>query len=100
MYRIAFMTRRESPSLRSRLEQKAERVRLKTCANRCITTSEMKVGFQENELPVRIVRVDFCNHTLSPGVSVVQSGTEGSRNLIVGAEVPDVSQTPAAIRRP
>ena len=52
----------------------------------------MKVGLQEDELPVRILGINLCNHALAPGMAVIQRGAEGAGDLVVGAEVPDVGQ--------
>ena len=61
--------------------------------------SEVIIGLHENELPVRIFRIDRCNYTLAPGMAVIKSRAEGFCKLVVGADVPDVSQATEAVAR-
>lgn len=61
--------------------------------------SEVIIGLQEDELPVRIFRIDRCNYTLAPGMAVIKSRAEGFCKLVVGADVPDVSQATEAVAR-
>ena len=59
-------------------------------------TLEVEIRFKKNELAVGVSWVDFLNRTLAPSVAIVESRSKASRDLIVGAEVPDVGEPPVA----
>src|ERR1700733_9767256 len=68
-------------------------------AHRSRAILEVEVRLQENELPIRILRINRGNDALAPRMAIVKGGAERSRDWVVGAQVADVGQSTVTIAR-